>query len=314
MTINQGNGMQHWITTQWPARGDDEMIGTNWHIWLPDGREHAAEGIAKGDIVFIYKSRTGRTRVDRHPDGTTTKIKCQIGPEAIIAICEVTGPVYEIESSEREDYVDGSSTWWRWGIPLLTLTTSGSVPRLEMNRILDYSPDYNLRGFGIAHSGLRDISGIQSDELIQLFNNRAKSLPVHKGTGRTGHKTPGGGEGPEHKALKEYVAADPAKALGENGLITENVEYQFPTGDRADIVLRDKYGRIIGLEVEVDVSDGQIDGLLQAIKYRRMMELVDNCNPGDSRSMLVAYTISDAMKRQSEKYGIEWFEIDRTKV
>jgi hypothetical protein len=38
-------------------------------------------------------------------------------------------------------------------------------------------------------------------------------------------------------------------------------------------VLSDHAGRIIGVEIEVNVGSGQWPGLLQAIKYRYMLEL-----------------------------------------
>ncbi|MCG2710905.1 MAG: hypothetical protein L6416_01010 [Candidatus Omnitrophica bacterium] len=56
--------------------------------------------------------------------------------------------------------------------------------------------------------------------------------------------------------------------LNEEGLITIGKEYPFPTNDRADIVLKDKYGRIIGVEIEVEVNDDENAGPIQAIKYR----------------------------------------------
>ena len=39
------------------------------------------------------------------------------------------------------------------------------------------------------------------------------------------------GEGPVHLAVKKLIAADPAKALKERGLVLCKMEYQLPTGD-----------------------------------------------------------------------------------
>lgn len=98
------------------------------------------------------------------------------------------------------------------------------------------------------------------------------------------------------------------------GLTTAGIEYELATNDRADIVLWDRFGRIVGVEIEVLIADGDSVGLLQAIKYRRMLELVTRRNPGDSRSVLVAYGISDAMRELAERYGIECYIISAAEV
>ena len=121
----------------------------------------------------------------------------------------------------------------------------------------------------------------------------------------------GTGESKEHLLLKSYVALHPESVLNEPDVRTIKVEYQFPTGDRADILLEDEFGRVIGMEIEVNVEDNQFEGLLQAIKYRYMSELITDRTPGDSRAILVAYRISQNMKCLCEKYHIQYIEIEK---
>jgi hypothetical protein len=44
--------------------------------------------------------------------------------------------------------------------------------------------------------------------------------------------------------LKEYVAGALELALAESWLVLVRNEHCFPTHDRADVVLRDRFGRI----------------------------------------------------------------------
>jgi len=123
-----------------------------------------------------------------------------------------------------------------------------------------------------------------------------------------------GAEGPLHKLIKEAIAADPVAVLGEPGLKTIQMEYPFPTGDRADVMLEDSAGRIIGLEVEPAVGDDDLPGILQAIKYRYMGALMRNKRVSDSRSFLVANHISAGARRICEAYQVECFEVDPAKL
>jgi RecB family endonuclease NucS len=97
--------------------------------------------------------------------------------------------------------------------------------------------------------------------------------------------------------------------MSEVGITTFAVKSGFPTGDRADVVLRDKYGRFIGLEVEVDVASGDIIGALQAVKYRRMLEMLMGAKHGDSRAVLVAHSIAGDVKKLCASYDVECREV-----
>ena len=88
------------------------------------------------------------------------------------------------------------------------------------------------------------------------------------------------------------------------------MEYEFPTGDSADVLLEDGFGRVVGLEVEPAVGDRDLPGILQAIKYRYMGALMKNKRFADSRSILVATDISSLARKICAAYEVECFEID----
>lgn len=301
--------MNHWLTTHWPPHEGyppDEVAGG---VWLPDGREGAGANLAPGDLVFIYHPRSGRTLIEMLPDGTERHRRCQVGREGIVAIGAVRAHISSLDDSVPERYTDGTTTWWRWHAPVDLLSRSGFVPRQKVMPVLGYRRTYNLRGFGDGHSGLKKLTPEEFEQLLRLYKESTPTeARVPLGRSPTPRAGPGV-EGPEHRALKEYVAAHPSVVLGEPDATTLAVERDFPTGDRADVVLRDRFGRFVGLEVEVAVPPGDIIGALQAVKYRRMLEVVTGAKQDDGRAVLVAYSIAHDVQMLCQQYGVQCIEI-----
>jgi hypothetical protein len=84
----------------------------------------------------------------------------------------------------------------------------------------------------------------------------------------------GGGEGEDHRKLKNYVASHP-EILGLSGFGTGSTEYIFPSADKIDVVFRDKKGnRWVGIEVKGPSSDEAdiLRGLFQCVKYSALRE------------------------------------------
>lgn len=82
-----------------------------------------------------------------------------------------------------------------------------------------------------------------------------------------------GGEGPEHKALKEYVAANPS-VIGLAATSAQGkCEFPLASGDRVDVIFEGKRLKT-AVEVKSSVSsDGDIArGLFQCLKYRVVLE------------------------------------------
>jgi hypothetical protein len=305
--------MRFWMTTHWPPRERESAAAGDSGVWVPDGREAAGANISPDDKVVVYESRSGPPIIQHHPDGSTTRIKCQIGHEGIIHYGTITERLSALGESQPEEYANGRTLWWRWFASVKVHSRSGFVSRPDLLAILGYKSTYNLHGFGSHHSGLREITGKQYTDIVEKFHStRPLQLPKYP-IPRAGSPT-GGGEGPVHKALKEYVAADPSAALGEPGLRTIQMEYPFPTGDRADIVLADQYERVVAVEIEPAVTDSEIVGPLQSIKYRYMLELVCDRASGDSRALLVAHSISEKMQERCRRYGVQCIEVPKSAV
>jgi len=115
-------------------------------------------------------------------------------------------------------------------------------------------------------------------------------------------------EGLPHQRLKDAIANDPS-LLGED-LTLVRAEYQFPTNDRIDLLFIDAKKRFLAVEVEIDVDALDMAGLLQAVKYRAMLQVQFGRSASQVRGMLVARTIHAYMKEKAERYGIETREIE----
>lgn len=303
--------MRYWVTTHWPPRIDEAENGES-GVWLPEGREAAGKNLSPGDMVVIYQALAGRTEIRKLPNGKEKRIPCRSGKGGVVQYGKVTDELATLPDSRPEHYTDGTTIWWRWFAPVKILSRSGFVPRVELAHSLRFKPKYPFKGFGTLKSGLKEITKAQYQDIITKFHSY-QPIKLPKPSKHPGKGKGGGPESQIHKDLKEYVANNPIEAIGE-GTETLKVEYTFPTGDRADIVLNDSYQRILAVEIEPAVGDGDLEGPLQAIKYRYMLEMMTNRAPGDSRAILIAHSISQKIQELCNKYGIHCIQISKKTV
>lgn len=306
--------MRYWLTTQWPHReGDKDRSHEG--VFVVDGRERAGESLAPDDYVLIYEAQSGPTEIRQEVGQPPKQLPCYSGRGGIVSIVQTTTAL-QSRRVECERYDDGTEKLWSWFAATKPVTSNGFVDRKDVNRVLGYKGNYNFHGFGQGSSGLKEITATQFEELRVLFTQMAvfKQVAIKGEEPPPGRRFEGGGEGEVHRTLKEYVAAHPSLVLGEDGVTTLAVEYSFVTGDRADIALRDRFGRVIGVEVEVEQNDGQNDGTLQAIKYRYMLAMMLDVAFPESRSLLVAYKLSEAIRDRCARYDVQCVEVDRSKV
>jgi len=305
--------MNYWVTTHWPPREDNpNMVAEG--IWVPDGREEAGKDLRKGDLVAIYQSLTGRTEKFTRTDGIEYRVRNIRGKGSVIALCEAQEPLHTLKDSSPSHYTNGTTIWWRWYSSLRVISKSGFLSRQKLNEILGYSPNNPLRGFGDKKSGLKKIPKEQFLEIRKAFRAGLPSPTRKPARVKIPHDPPSGIESKEHLLLKEYVAAHPKEVLNEDDAIHKFTEYPFCTGDQADVVLEDAYGRVIGVEVEVSVDMQDLAGVLQAIKYRYMLEVEQKRVMGDSRALLVAYEVSQDAKRLCSEYNVEVAEVTKDVV
>lgn len=118
-------------------------------------------------------------------------------------------------------------------------------------------------------------------------------------------------ESDEHKLVKLLVKEFSDEVLGVK-LASVSEEYTFQTGDRVDLIMKDETGRLVAVEAEVEINDGKdLAGLLQAVKYKHMLE-VERAKPFSTyRTVLVAFQVHENVRKRAELYGVEVFEIDK---
>jgi hypothetical protein len=92
------------------------------------------------------------------------------------------------------------------------------------------------------------------------------------GQAKTG-KSGGGGEGEEHRWLKERVANNPSLIGLPSNLSPGRMEAPLPSGDKIDVLFNSK-GRLVVVDIKSKISN-DVDiarGLFQCVKYRAVME------------------------------------------
>lgn len=83
----------------------------------------------------------------------------------------------------------------------------------------------------------------------------------------------GGGEGPEHKRIKDYIFNHP-ETLDIKNVLERATEYPLPSGDKLDVYFKLKDGSIVAVEVKSSISDDAdiTRGIFQSVKYKAVLE------------------------------------------
>lgn len=175
--------MNYLFTTHWPflKRDKDEQGNSppaHHDIWLDKGKDYisVAKEIKAGDLLFIYELKTGKSLVEIDPEtGKKETFKRRNGSMQVVSLCMVnTGRVIKNHYSKGlELYSDGTRIDWTPLIKADSIDSNGSVPLRTVNKVLGYSPNYNLRGYGLKHSGVNIIS---EEQFAQLLKHYIKSI------------------------------------------------------------------------------------------------------------------------------------------
>lgn len=153
--------MNYWITTHWPLRkGDDEENEGIYWVYLPDGREQTGRNAESGDLIWIYESKTGRQLRGIDYD-------YKVGRLGIIALVKAIS-ILERRHVRSEQYQDGSEILWDWQIRTKRVKKC-FIPREQVCETLGYSLNYNFRGFGDLHSGLKGLTIEQFENINSLL-------------------------------------------------------------------------------------------------------------------------------------------------
>ena len=122
----------------------------------------------------------------------------------------------------------------------------------------------------------------------------------------------GGGEGKEHKTIKEHIYNSP-ESVGIKNVAFAEMEHDLPSGDRLDVYFELKNGNRVAVEVKPSTSPDEdiTRGIFQCVKYKAVMDALRTVDYGryDNDTLLVvAKPMSEANKRLANDLGIEYRE------
>lgn len=140
---------------------------------------------------------------------------------------------------------------------------------------------------------LKPISLFSEDDLQYI-----SSIPYH-----------GGGEGEEHKKIKEFVYNHP-ESLGIEGVVTKDLEHILPSGDRLDVYFETDKDEHIAVEIKPSSAPNHdtFRGVFQCVKYQSVMNAyraVDNGCYDNYTILVCAGTLSNSLLQLAEEFGIE---------
>lgn len=145
------------------------------------------------------------------------------------------------------------------------------------------------------------------DEMLKDFPepHPTPSAELTKRVLRT-RKYGAGGEGRQHKKLKDWVANHP-DGIGVCDVVSTEVEYQFESGDAADIVFELRGKRYAVVEIE---TMDPLPGAYQVLKYKvlKCAQLGSDIKSPNVEPILVAWDIPPDVKRFCQQYGIRFVE------
>lgn len=115
-------------------------------------------------------------------------------------------------------------------------------------------------------------------------------------------------ESDAHKGIKRYLIENAEALFGKGASLFEE-EYLYASGDSANLVFYLPPDKYLAVEVEVDVGQDDIAGLLQAIKYKYMFAVQENLLMEQVKGMLVARSLHPSIKARCSQYGVDSMEI-----
>ncbi len=154
---------KYWITTQWPPY---EGRTYDFDVELQYDHKDAGQELAPGDLILIYELKTGR--IEKGSISIRREGRC-----GIIALVKATDKFKKTPGGSCKIFYDSqqeTKMYWKWYAATKTISKNGFVSREAVNKILDYKPNYNFRGFGKMRSGLKEINEDQFCKLLKLFS------------------------------------------------------------------------------------------------------------------------------------------------
>ena len=121
-----------------------------------------------------------------------------------------------------------------------------------------------------------------------------------------------GGEGKEHKSIKEYICSHP-ESIGIKKVVAAKTEHDLLSGDRLDVYFECRGNKHIAIEVKPS-SSPEYDitrGIFQCVKYQAVMDAARVADYGSYHNeviLVMAGVMSDKNKQLANDLAIHYIE------
>ena len=272
----------------------------------PDKGKSKTARLAEGGICFLTTRFSNDKEIDRkiiglYRIGKVTNSKD--GETLFYAdyVNRIRLPLEEAKELSFWDYYSNKNNSQFWGSGLHRFLTDEQVKNILL--------DLNDTIQSVQH---KEVINNLLDSLKQVkISNRGKSKNSNSRKKRIAvkRKYGGGGEGDNHRELKEWVAENP-NLIGLSNVTKHELEHVFISGDAVDILFELSDGNDVVVEIETTVP---LPGCHQAIKYRalRCAERNLSLQSKKIKAVLVAWEISQEVKKFCNSYNILYYEIKK---
>lgn len=210
-------------------------------------------------------------------------------------------PLEEVMQLFFWDYYSINSTEISWGHGLLRYLNDSQIKKVLLD--LQQTVQSNNHKEIIAEL-------LEKYKEVKAIEKGQRDIGIPRIERITGKRKYGpGGEGEKHKILKEWIATHP-QDIGLETIKHYKKEYVFLSGDTVDILFEIDDENDAVVEIETNYP---FPGCYQAIKYRalRCAQRSLDLDSDKVKAIIVAWEISDEIKRFCDKYKIIYYEIKK---
>lgn len=123
----------------------------------------------------------------------------------------------------------------------------------------------------------------------------------------------GKGEGPEHKAIKDYVFENPQSVGIKRKVAYRKKEQKLRSGDQIDVYFEFRNGDRLAVEVKPSTSPDEdiTRGILQCVKYKAVMDALRSVEYGNYESstlLVIGGKMSVSNKALANDLGIKFID------
>lgn len=289
----------------------DEVFQNQKYGWIIKNQcktPKTIENVRKTIPILIYWAQQGRSNIPY------IEIAKELGYSWALPMGGILGAIHDV-------------------LTALSHTTGNDIPSLNA-LVISMNEKRPSDGFSYVRPDYKTLTPTEKKNIASLYNQKAFDFggwdwvlsalelpPFHpnstnKELGKKNKRYWGnGGEGMDHKLMKEYISIHPE--LLNIGNIDKNknaiLEYTLLSADRIDILFEQNNGNRIAVEVKPQKAPDEdiLRGIYQCVKYKSLLDaedIVHNRNKKNSCILVVGGKLSQENKATASILGINVVE------